>query len=136
MSINKNKMLKKWALPLLVTILMICGCQKDPAMLKIDKHEVDFGTVRVMDGPQQVDIQCENLGDKTLRFRPVFTDCNCTTVSLPADSLKGGESMTISIKVDYHGFKPGEHFSTVKLFTNSKGGPEEIVLKSNLVANK
>ena len=116
---------------------LLCGCKQEPAMLKVSTNEVDFGTIRLMDGiVQHVDIECENTGDKTLRFKPVFTDCSCTTVTLPADSLEGGEKMTVGIDVNYFGFRPGDHHSTVKFFTNSKGGPEEIVLKSKIIPNQ
>lgn len=129
-------MAKTWTLALVAYACMLCGCKQEPAMLKVSTNEVDFGTIRLMDGPQHVDIECENTGDKTLRFKPVFTDCSCTTVTLPADSLKGGEKMTVSIDVNYFGFRPGDHHSTVKFFTNSKGGPEEIVLKSKIIPNQ
>ncbi len=130
-------MTRAWLLVMMVSACMLCGCKQDPAMLKVSTNEVDFGTIRLMDGiVQHVDIECENTGDKTLRFKPVFTDCSCTTVTLPADTLKGGEKMTVSIDVNYFGFRPGDHHSTVKLLTNSKGGTEEIVLKSKIVPNQ
>nr|WP_288282064.1 DUF1573 domain-containing protein [uncultured Prevotella sp.] len=130
-------MVRKLTFVLMASACLLCGCKKEPAMLMVSTNEVDFGTFRLMDGmTKHVDIECENTGDKTLRFKPVFTDCNCTTVTLPADSLEGGEKMTIGIDVNYIGFRPGAHHSTVKLFTNSKGGPEEIVLKSKIIPNQ
>ena len=135
MSIS-NRMSKIRIIFFALAVILFSGCKQYPALLQVDTHEIDFGDVRFIDGPQHASVKLKNTGDETLRIDKIATDCDCTTASVSVDSLKAGEEGELSIDVDYNAFFPGLQEKRIRIYSNSIKGSEEIVLKCNLKANE
>lgn len=87
----------------------------------VDSTEVDLGTVFVNVMPvAEGTVTLTNRGDADLYIRRIETECPCTTVSSSADTLSGGSSSILRVKITFEPTDTVPHnvYRMIEIHTN------------------
>ena len=99
-------------------------------VIKFDKTEHDFGTIKDGDKPETV-FKITNEGEADLIIINAQGSCGCTVPEWPKEPIKPGASADMKVTFDSSN-KPGQQQKTVTLTTNTKEGTEKITSKANV----
>jgi len=122
---------------IIITIMALCsfGCNhktKDNNMvghLKIIKGNHDFGLVKKESILRGYFI-LQNTSDITLYYKKIYSDCDCTKIINPKDSLVSGQIDTLNFSIDTKGMIQGQIIeNSVRVIANAKPEMSKLFVK-------
>ena len=99
--------------------------------ISFEKKEHNFGTFPEETGKVTYEFVFTNIGDVPLVLNKVTASCGCTTPSWTKEPIAAGKSGKIEVTYSAQG-RPGAFGKSITVFSNSKGGSEQLLIKGEV----